>query len=170
MKALVLDASALIQGYSSSNISKLFTVNEVVEEVKENLVKIKIESLIRTNSLVVLEPKRNYITCIDRVSKDLGEKNVLSIADKKILALTLQLKSEGYNPTLISDDYSVQNISSYLGLKSRGLATRGIKKVLSWQVYCQGCKKKFEDMPPDKTCSICGTILKRKPTRTIRLF
>lgn len=167
MKALLLDTTAIIQGYSPSNTSKLFTVKEVVEEVKGNIIKLRIESLIKTNNLVVQEPKKRYLTCIERVSKDLGEKNVLSKADKKILALGLQLKNEDCDPIIISDDYSVQNLSTYIGLKCKGLATLGIKKVLSWEIYCQGCKKKFDEMPLDKTCSICGTPLKRKPLRSM---
>jgi UPF0271 protein len=167
MRILLLDTSAIIQGYSPSNSSILFTVNEVLEEVKGNLTRLRIESMIKTNNLVILEPKKRFLTCIDRVSKDLGEKNVLSIADKKILALGLQLMDEGYDPIIISDDYSIQNLSTYMGLKCKGLATVGIKKVLGWTIYCQGCKNKFDEMPYDKNCSICGTPLKRKPTRSM---
>jgi UPF0271 protein len=77
----------------------------------------------------------------------------------------LNLKNEKKEPTIISDDYSIQNIATKLGIESKGLASMGIKKVIEWRIYCPGCKKNYEKTSIDKTCLVCGTTLMRKPKK-----
>ena len=71
--------------------------------------------------------------------------------------------SKEYDVTVISDDYAVQNLSDELGIKHKGLITRGIKKRFQWVHYCPGCWKYFDGPQEDNVCPICGTEVKRKP-------
>ena len=96
-------------------------------------------------------------------SKRTGDFKYLSQADIEVLALALQLKSLGENPTVVTDDYSMQNVANKLGIEFSPLTTFGIKYRFKWILYCPACRKKY---PPDykpKKCEICGTELKRKP-------
>jgi UPF0271 protein len=88
----------------------------------------------------------------------MGEAQSLSETDISVLALTHQLEA-----TLISDDYSVQNLADELGLSYTGMNTRGIKRRFQWIHYCPGCRKQYTEPQPDNICLICGTELKRKP-------
>jgi UPF0271 protein len=94
----------------------------------------------------------------------MGETRVLSKADIQILSLGLQLKAEGKNTIIVSDDYAVQNVADRLRLGYKGLVTQGIKRRYRWITYCPGCRRTFQDPPEDGICLICGTKLKRRPS------
>jgi UPF0271 protein len=165
LKELVLDTSAIIQGFNPTKNVQAYTVPEVIEEIKEELTKLKIQSFINSGNLIVKSPEKAFRQKIEVVSLEIGEKHVLSKADKSVLALTLQLQENSFDPTLISDDYSIQNLSTILGLKNRGLITKGIRKAFKWRIYCPGCKKQYKEMLKDRICIICGTSLKWKPEK-----
>jgi hypothetical protein len=55
------------------------------------------------------------------------------------------------------------NMASRLGLRFTSQATRGIKRVLDWSIYCPGCRRGFNLPQEDNVCPLCGTELKRKP-------
>jgi UPF0271 protein len=75
----------------------------------------------------------------------------------------MKLKEDGFEPLIVTDDYSIQNVAEKMGLNFSPLATFGIRFYLKWLLYCPACHMKY---PPDysfKQCEICGTTLKRKP-------
>jgi UPF0271 protein len=85
--------------------------------------------------------------------------------DALLLSLGLQLKSEGLKPVIVTDDYSIQNVSDRLGIGFRALTTHGIKRQFEWTIYCPGCRRTFPAPQPDGVCPVCGTELKRRPGR-----
>lgn len=154
-------------GYEVGNINeRQYTVPAVLDELSNgSFPKIRLENAVTTGRLRVINPKNESIKEINNALIKMGETGALSITDKQILALGLQLEIEGYDVIIISDDYGVQNISQSLGIAFLSLATRGIKREIEWQIYCPGCKKIY-NIPQEKNeCSICGTILKRRPKR-----
>ena len=166
--ALVLDTSSFIQGFDSSdNDTKLFTTYFVMDEVRDEMAKIRLENWVRTGKITVRNPDDGVLQRVLTASQDMGEVKALSETDHSIIALALQLSTE-YETTVISDDYSVQNLSDELGIKHRGLATRGIKKRFQWVHYCPGCYRQFDGPQEDPYCPICGTELKRKPGKRFR--
>ena len=168
MMALVLDTSSFIQGFDSSDKeTKLFTTYIVMEEVRGEMAKIRLENWVRTGKITVRNPDDEVLQRVLTASQDMGEVKALSETDHSIIALALQLSTE-YEITVISDDYSVQNLSDELGIKHRGLATRGIKKRFQWVHYCPGCYRQFDGPQEDLYCPICGTELKRKPGKRFR--
>jgi UPF0271 protein len=166
--ALVLDTSSFIQGFDSSDSeTKLFTTYFVMDEVRDEMAKIRLENWVRTGKIKVSNPEDVFLQRVLNASQELGEVKALSETDHSIIALALQLSPQ-YDTTIISDDYSIQNLSDELGIKHRGLITRGIKKRFQWVHYCPGCYKYFDGPQEDPECPICGTELKRKPGKRFK--
>jgi UPF0271 protein len=165
LRIVVLDTSAFIQGYNLSSDEDYYTVPEVLGEIREELGIMRYDGAKASGKLKETRPDAMWIKEIDDKAKSSGEAHKLSLTDKQLLALGLQLKSSGEVPTIISDDYSVQNMASRLGLRFASQATRGIKRVLDWSIYCPGCKRGFNSPQEDNVCPVCGTELKRKPKR-----
>lgn len=146
-----------------------YTTPSIIQELKGgNLFICRIESSIESGSLIVKEPSKSSLERIDRTCQLLGEQVELSEADRSLLALAYELKDKGYQPTILTDDFAIQNVSEYLGMNYKALATKGITKLLGWIIYCPACRKKFED-PGLKICRICGTLLKRKPVKSLQV-
>lgn len=164
-KALVLDTSAFIAGFDPFAVEdEAYSVTSVDNELMPNSVpKLRFEVASERGKLILLEPDSSQMEAIRKSSTEAGDLKFLSEADLKILALAKQLKEGGLNPTIITDDYSIQNVAVKLELDYEPLMTYGIRFQLKWLIYCPGCHRKY---PPDykyDKCEICGTKLKRKP-------
>lgn len=164
MYALILDSSAFIQGLDPQN-EAAYTVPLVVGELRDGFIAARLRSMESTGRLKVVEPKESYLDIVEDESLRMGESHVLSATDKQVLALGLQLMDMMLEPVIVSDDYSVQNMADALGLGYRGLATPGIKRQFTWTLYCPGCRREYAEPQPDDVCPICGTELKRRPSR-----
>ena len=164
MRHVILDTSAFIQGYNLSADEEYYTVPAVLNEIREELGRLRYEGARDSGKLKDIPPQESWVEEVEEKAKASGETK-LSSTDKKLLALGLKLKAEGKDPIIVSDDYSVQNMASKLGFKFVSQATKGIKKVLTWSIYCPGCRRTFNSPQEDNVCPICGTELKRKPSR-----
>jgi UPF0271 protein len=163
---IILDTSALIAGYDTSNRNLHYTVSSVQEELTRNGFKrLRLDLAKRAGKLRVLNPDCRYLKEVEVKATELGEAGSLSTVDKELLALGVQLMAEGNRPIIVSDDYSIQNVADHLDLGYRSLATMGIKRRFEWGVYCPGCRRKFDDPQEMNICPICGTELKRRPIR-----
>ena len=60
--------------------------------------------------------------------------------------------------TVLTDDYSIQNVASRLGIPYEVILERGIREVVRWRYRCTGCGKFFEK--PTKECPVCGARVK----------
>jgi UPF0271 protein len=165
LRLVILDTSAFIQGYNLSPEEDYYTVPEVLGEIREELGRMRYEGARASGKLREIQPEEKWVKEVEAKSMASGEAHKLSSTDKHLLALGIQLKTGDEAPTIISDDYSVQNMASRLGLRFFSQTTRGIKKVFEWFIYCPGCRKKFDSPQEDNVCPICGTDLKRKPRR-----
>lgn len=163
LKALVLDASALIQGFNPGASGQAFTVPAVLDEIREEITRIRVEALIAGGRITVRTPDEASRARLEEEAAAMGESKALSVADKQVLSLALQLASEGQTLVVVSDDYSVQNMADHLGLPYLGLAVGGIKKQFRWVTYCPGCWRSFDGPQRENTCPVCGTPLKKRP-------
>ena len=169
LKALILDTSAFIQGFNTSDPETiLYTTPLVIDEIREDMAKIRATNWRQTGKLVVQIPTDESLKHIIAQSRKMGEARTLSETDHSVIALTYQLTQQNHDATLLSDDYSVQNLSDELGLKYTGMNTRGIKRRFQWIHYCPGCRNQYPEPQPENTCPICGTELKRKPGKKTR--
>ncbi|UCD44353.1 MAG: hypothetical protein JSV27_09510 [Candidatus Bathyarchaeota archaeon] len=170
VRVLLLDASAFILGYEASEgDQKHYTVTSVLEEVRDDLQRIRLENAIKYGLIRVVSPTPESTARVKSIISELGESATLSRTDTELLALGLQLREEGHEPTVVTDDYSVQNVATRLGLSFKGLGTPGIKRVFEWVIYCPGCRRQFQESQPDGVCPICGTALKRRPGKKVDL-
>jgi UPF0271 protein len=75
------------------------------------------------------------------------------------VALALDInKKPDQEATILSDDYSIQNVASTLDIKYQGFLQKGITKKFKWVSRCPGCGKQFNEIK--KICPICGTSTK----------
>lgn len=145
---------------------KSYTTPSILKELRfKGLSVYKIESYIKLKSLIVKQPSQNFVQQIDAVCGVLGEQIELSEADRDILALSKELKDSGLETIILTDDFAIQNVAEYLGIQYEALATKGIRNLQDWMIYCPACWKKVENTHLKK-CDVCGSRLKRKPIKT----
>ncbi len=168
MRVLVLDTSAFIMGFNPSLVGQTFTVDAVEDELsKGTMVQLRFRLSKEKGDLTVKPPSDRARATVEATSRKTGEKGYLSQADRDVVALTLDLKDSGLDPTIVSDDYAVQNLAEHLGLKYGSLANFGIIHKFRWVMYCPACHRRFK--PPEKNCRVCGTGLKRKVLSKTRI-
>jgi len=166
-RALILDTSAFIMGYNPLSVDEdQFTVPVVLEELgSETTGWTRYKIAQQTGKLKILRPSLQFVDQIKILSTEIGDIRVLSEVDIQILALALQLKSEGKNSVIVSDDYAIQNVAERIGVGYRSLATFGIRYQLDWLLYCSACRRKYPPSYGKETCRVCGAGLKRKPLK-----
>lgn len=167
-KSVVLDTSAFLAGFDPFSLGEeQVTVPEVEKEIKRNaMIKTRFETAVESGRLKVKEPSEEFVTQAKVYASNVGDSFKLSQADMQLLALALELKTQGYSPQLVTDDYSIQNVAKQMGIEFVALATFGIKRLLEWMRYCPACYHEYPADSPFKECQVCGTELKRKPRRT----
>jgi UPF0271 protein len=118
--------------------------------------------------LKVKAPKEKFLNIAKASANKVGDSFKLSETDIQLLSLALELKLEGFTPQIVTDDYSIQNVATQLGIEFLALATFGIKRLLEWIRYCPACYREYPANCSTKECQVCGTELKRKPRRTVK--
>jgi len=171
MRSLVLDTSAFIAGFDPFAVANaIYTVPAVRQELASNsMIYTRFKTAIESGKLRVKAPRDTFLTQVDKSSKVVGDIRFLSEVDKQVLALALEIQYHGANPLVVTDDYSIQNVASQLGLEFAPLATFGIRYRLDWVIYCPACHREYPTDSRLKTCRACGTELKRKPLRKTQL-
>jgi len=170
-RAIILDTSAFISGFDPFSVEdEQYSVPMVSMELsKGSLPGLRFDTAAKQGRLKVLEPDPVFVEKAKEASRKAGDVRYLSEADLQILALAVQLKEFGFETSIVTDDYSIQNVAERMGLGFTPLATFGIRFYYKWLLYCPACHKKY---PPDhkfKQCDICGTALKRKPMSKTRV-
>ncbi len=88
--------------------------------------------------------------------------------DKGVIALAVKLKRDDLSPTVVTDDYSIQNVLKIMEIPFRSVLTRGIEDVVGWIKFCKGCKKTYPSNYTGTDCEICGSPISRKRTKKIK--
>ncbi len=154
----VLDSSAFYAGipFSSKEPSHITSlVYDEIKHIKKDHDAISI--LIETKRLMVSDPEDKFTAAAKDAAKKSGDFPNLSQEDISIIALSLQLEAE-----LITDDFTVSNVAKNLNLRVIPIMTSGIKNVVTWVYYCQGCRTNFSKITE---CPNCGNKLKRRPLK-----
>lgn len=159
MKALVLDTSAFITGFGPDSSCYTCTVREVINEIKNRELKLKVELFLNDRSLKLVEPSERALAYVKKTAEKSGDISTLSDTDLKVIALACDLKEEGSEVAVMTDDYGIQNVASILKIAFTPAAEMGIKRVITWKNICGACKKRF---PPDfkGRCTVCGSELR----------
>ena len=167
---LVLDTSAFLAGFDPFVIRENQVTSPKVQEELSRIspIRARFETAIENRKLVVKNPAYKFLDAVKTHAKRGGDYFFLSETDLEVLALALELKQENYNPKIVSDDYSIQNVATQIGVEFISLATFGIRRSLKWERYCPACYRKYSSAFRSAECIVCGTKLKRKPLREVK--
>ncbi|OKY77860.1 MAG: Endonuclease Nob1 consisting of PIN domain and Zn-ribbon module [Candidatus Methanohalarchaeum thermophilum] len=155
----VADTSVFITGYIPDGCEEVFTVEKVLEEVKDKFSKLNYIS----SSVRVYSPDAKYIEETKTEAKSTGDISRISSTDLKLLSLALELKEENSEVKILTDDYSIQNVAQRMSIEYEGIQQPEIDEKFKWIERCEGCKREFEAGLYEK-CPVCGSDL------TDRLF
>lgn len=152
-KIYILDTSALLlMPIKKTRGGRYITTPEAVEEVRKDEVRREaIKLYIETGILTLAKPGDKHVREASRIARELGEDKKLSKADLSILGLAIRYRDK--NPTIVTDDYSIQNILRSMGIPYIKVR-REIRSSATWRYRCRTCGKTFERYV--ETCDECG--------------
>jgi UPF0271 protein len=163
MRALVLDTSAILSGFAlHMSDTTLFTTPEVLNELQGGRLDSSAQvPLINEASIRILTPDEASMRRVNEVTDASGEAS-LSDTDRSLIALAIELRNDGYDPVLVTDDYALQNSAAMLNLRFQPYAEKGIVNRYKWRLVCPGCFREYKFSNSIETCPVCGTRLKRR--------
>ncbi len=144
----ILDTSAIISGKNLPYDAEYYVPESVLNEIRY-----------RDNLSFFLENLKVHNPCKESIEKAIefanktGDIHKLSKTDLDIIALAIEI-----NGIVITDDYAIQNVLKYIGLKFSGLSQREISKIFQWKYRCTGCMRYYEKYY--ESCPVCGSKLK----------
>jgi len=162
-KVYVLDASGIIGGFISSK-HKNITSSAVISEIKDLKSQLAMQSALDNGNITIEEPDSGALNQVQGAIENSGDILRLSEVDKTVVALAVSL-TKTYSPTVVTDDYSIQNILKILEIPYRSVLTEGIREIYGWIKICRGCRKKYPSNYPWEDCEICGAAVYRKRIR-----
>ena len=156
-KIYVLDTSAILSGKPINfGEAEIVTTHKVSDELNPGGRDYQNFQFLKEKGLSILSPNKDTLEEVKRVSNRTGDQYKLSDTDIEIIALAEDLKKdENIEVIILTDDYSIQNLSNELNIKFESINQSGITKRFKWVSRCRGCGKKFKDNV--KICPICGT-------------
>jgi UPF0271 protein len=166
-RAMVIDTSALVAGFDPFSINEeQYTVPMVRDEITgSTMSSLRFKTAIESGKVNVKIPKETFLEKIKASASAIGDSFFLSETDLQVLALALELKTNGYSPLIATDDYSIQNVATEMNIEFAPLSTFGIRRRLQWIRYCPACHRKYPANYRSQKCEVCGTSLKRKPLK-----
>jgi UPF0271 protein len=108
--------------------------------------------------LHVSEPSKDSVRAVRAAAERTGDDARLSQVDVEILALAKDLGG-----TLLTDDYSIQNVAQTINLPYHTVGAKGIKEVFRWKYRCTGCMRVWDKNYPE--CPVCGSPLRTTRSR-----
>jgi UPF0271 protein len=153
-RTYVLDAPVFIYGVQVSG--NIYTVPEVTRELKSSEAAVALQESLK-GGLKIESPLKTDVKTVTEKAKFTGDYLRLSQADIDLLAKALELSG-----TLVTDDYSIQNVAALLGIETQPIQQARIKRVLTWRRRCVGCGRLYES---EVICPVCGSDVKVKPVK-----
>jgi UPF0271 protein len=172
VSCLIFDTNIFLKGLEFNLFpSTIYTTPKIIEEIKVNKFKDKnrnilnrIQAAIDCKKLIIKSPLEKYFKTVEKEAMKTGDFNVLSDADKSLIAIAIELiDTKNQTVILFSNDYSIENVCSELNVPYSPLYKKGIETKIIWEVYCSFCQKTFKAEELQKRCEICGSILRRRP-------
>ena len=157
--ALVIDTAGFLSGYIATIYgTKIYTVKEVLEEVKDSWSKERLELILSSGKIDVREPSKYSIEKARAIASEESFLEALSETDQKLLALAIELKENGDRVVLLTDDSYLHMLAKKLGITSRGVK-RGVPMKFKTRIYiCEVCG--FSTMKKIDKCPSCGSPVK----------
>ena len=136
----------------------MYCTPDVLREVKSKGPTPQLMSMIETK-VEVRSPSEEGLARVEELAEKTGDAKRLSPTDKGVLALAYDLGA-----TILTDDYSIQNVANEMGLPYRGLSFPDIDKRIEWGYRCKGCGKYFDEWKEE--CPVCGSEIRTTPKAT----
>jgi len=153
----VLDTPFFLYGLDPSGMDGKCVISpEVRDEVLRGFPARKLGYYLEAGVVEIASPCEESLKKAGKAAILTGDSERLSVADISVIALAIELKG-----TIITDDYSVQNVARVLKIEYLPLKERGIKGLWEWRYRCTGCGRFFEEAYD--TCPVCGSPLKTVP-------
>ncbi len=152
---LVLDTSAILSGMDFEG--EVYVPSSVIKESGAKGLDPRTESFLEAKARV-LEPRSEDLKEVREASMETGDEVRLSPTDVDVLALAVQLGA-----TVVTDDYSMQNVATRLGLEFRAAVLPGIRENVGWSFRCTGCGRYWRTERED--CPVCGSRVRRYRSR-----
>jgi UPF0271 protein len=167
---IVLDTSAFLAGFNPFSVGEdQVTTPKVEEEIRSNsLIQTRFRTAAESGRLQVREPSEECLEIVEASAIKVGDAFYLSETDKQVLAIAIEAKRSNGNPQIVTDDYSIQNVATNLGIAFAPLAAFGIRRLLEWVRYCPACYREYSADCESAECTVCGTELKRKPRKKLK--
>ncbi len=133
----------------------IYTTPSVISEIRNKWSTEMINALVSSGLVKVTKPSNESINKVKSVHKKLGGKGITE-TDLEIVALALEL--DRASTIVFTNDYAVQNILAFFGIKFASIGLRGIKEIWKWLKRCPVCKIYYSY--EKNYCEVCGTELK----------
>jgi UPF0271 protein len=168
---LILDTSALLSGkdYFSDQAHELYTTPKVEHELRRGPshpkdddwtdIQRKFEFLLEAG-LKIVAPSDTAVEKVNAAAARTGDIKRLSDTDLEIVAVSLELTATSEETFILTDDYSIQNLSAELGLKFKPVSEKGITEKFHWKYKCTGCAREWDESAD--ICPVCGSKVKTK--------
>ena len=155
METYIIDSGVIF--LRKALYENMITIPEVIDEIKDEDSKFYLSLL----NLRVEDVDDKYVKKAIEGAKKTGDVHKLSNTDIKLIAKAIEVceKIGKDKVILLTDDYSIQNLAMYFGIKFENVVQKTISKVFKWVKVCKGCGRKIED----DVCPVCGSeaILRR---------
>lgn len=156
----ILDTSSILHGDYDLSKGRYLVTNSVLQEIISDNAKTAADQGIRNGNVRIKDPSPANVGKAEEAAKKTGDATRLSKTDIDVLALALEEGGE-----ILTDDYAIQNVASFLGISYQATAQDGIRKKVLWENICPSCGAKAEKS--GGVCEICGTKTRRtaKPAK-----
>lgn len=163
----ILDTSAILNGAWSAHAATAVTPPGVAGEFTPGgRTWAQYERLVAAG-MKIEAPNPEVMEATRQEAKKLGETR-LSEPDLETAALAAQKTRAGERVRVVTDDYSLQNLLTHLGLPWQGAREKGIQQIRRYRLRCTGCGRWFDPQGSQKAgspCPICGSPVERKRAR-----
>ena len=151
----VLDSSALLSGREFEG--ELYVVPGVFDELRKFGITPQLQMFLDAK-VRVLTPGKASTAKIGVRTRETGDDKRLSPVDVDLLSLASELRA-----TLVTDDYSIQNVAKSLGIPYMAVMVPPIKEEIHWKYRCTGCRKTWPEW--HDACPVCGAALRTSRPR-----
>lgn len=149
---LVLDTSAILSFRIDAD--NAITTEGVIKEIKKGGASWRRLQYMLARGMKVVSPPDDCVEKVKEIAKLTGDYKNLSEVDIEVIALALHTGG-----TIVTDDYSIQNVAKELKLKYQGVLQEEIDKKIKWRWRCRSCGKYYDSYYEE--CPVCGGKLKR---------
>ncbi len=146
----VLDTSAVLSGKQLPRDRPLVAPDAMLDEVTPGGRTHRALGYLRESGLRIHRPSDDSRDAVEEAARRTGDLPRLSHVDREVLALAVELEG-----TLLTDDYSLQNVASTMDVPFLGVDQEGIQRTVRWKHRCRACYREAE--ADVEECPVCGS-------------